>query len=98
MISKEPGLYKAGDRVWINKLFVMGDVTMEVVDLKNPFIATVKEVKERCSEPFGVPYVISLPKHITKKDNCANACYWETDIICKVEDEEDLFWKVWGDQ
>ena len=98
MISGNPGLYSKGDRVWINKLFVLGEITMEVVSLKDPIIASIKEVKERCSEPFGIPYIVDLPKTVLKKYNCAKVCYWESDILCKAEDEDDLFWKVWGDQ
>lgn len=98
MKSKDPGIYKVGDRIWIDKLFVLGEITMEVMDLKDPIIASIKEVKERCSEPFGIPYIVELPKAVLKKYNCAKVCYWESDILCKVDDEEELFWKVWGDQ
>ena len=98
MISNEPGIYRKGDKVWIDKVFVLGEITMEVVKLDKPVLATIKEVKERCSEPFGVPYVVLLPKPITEAYNCAKVCYWESDILYKHEDDEDFFWRVWGDQ
>lgn len=98
MNNDKPGLYLKGDRVWIDKLYVLGDITMEVVKLDNPIIAYIKEVKERCSEPFGIPYVVDLPKNITDNYNCAKVCYWESDIMFKADEEEELFWKVWGDQ
>lgn len=95
--DKKP-LYNKGDKVFINKLFVIGESTMEIKSLDEPVIATVAEVRQRCSEPFGIPYVLVLPDEISKSYNYAKVCYWETDIICKFEDEEELIWKVWGDQ
>ena len=91
-------MYSKGERVWIDTLFVVGETTMHIKKLVDPIIATVAEVRGSCSEPFGVPYILVLPDHILKTNNCAEVCYWETDIICKVEIEEELIWKVWGDQ
>ena len=98
MTKIEKQLYNKGDRVWINKLFVIGETTMESKNLIDPIIATVAEVRGKCSEPFGIPYLLVLPDYVLKTNDCAKVCYWETDIICKVENEEELIWKVWGDQ
>ena len=89
--------YRQGQKVWIDKIYVLGD-TLTAVKLKEPVIAEIKSVHQRCSEPFGVPYVLELPKEITDSHNCAKVCYWECDIMCKVDEEEELFWKIWGDQ
>tara|TARA_R110001592_G_scaffold120430_1_gene324642 strand:+ start:8239 stop:8532 length:294 start_codon:yes stop_codon:yes gene_type:complete len=97
-LNSKQHLYRKGDQVWINKLFVIGEVTMETKNLVDPIIATVAEVRKQCSEPFGFPYVLILPDSVYESNICAGVCYWETDIICKFEDEEDLIWKVWGDQ
>lgn len=97
MESKEKGLFREGQKVWINKVYVLGE-TLTSVKLKEPVIAEVKKVKQRCSEPFGVPYVLTLPEEITNEYNCAKVCYWESDIMCEVDEEEELFWKIWGDQ
>lgn len=88
--------YKEGQKVWINRIYVLQE-NLQTVQLKDPVVAEVKSVRERCSEPFGVPYVLTLPEEVTNKYNCAKVCYWESDIMCEV-DEEELFWKIWGDQ
>ena len=97
MNNKVKGLYEKGQQVYVNKLYILGE-TIEVKTLDTPIIAKIKEVHERCSEPFGVPYVLELPADITDKNNCAKVCYWESDILCKVEEDEELIWKIWGDQ
>ena len=90
-------LYKVGDRVFVGKIFDLKE-TIHVVNLENPVIAEVVVVGQKCSEPFGYPYTILLPLEIRERYNIAGVCYWETDILDKVETDEELFWKTWGDR
>jgi hypothetical protein len=89
--------YREGQKVWINRVYVLEE-TLKTVALKVPVIAEVKKVKQRCSEPFGTPYVLILPENITTVYSCAPICYWGSDIMCELDEEEELFWKIWGDQ
>lgn len=98
MINAEKPLYNKGDQVWIDQLFIIGEITMEIKKLVDPIIVTVAEVRGKCSDPFGYPYLLHMPEHILAANNCAKVCYWESDIICKFEDDDEFIWKVWGDQ
>ena len=93
-----PALYNVGDLVYIKEIYVLDDTTMHVRELDHMMIVKIEDVHERCSEPFGYPYVLKLPEEITEKYNCAKVCYWESDICGRYISDEDLFWQVWGDQ
>lgn len=90
-------LYSVGDRVLVESVYELRE-SLYVIKLERPVIAEVVIVGKKCSEPFGYPYTLRLSEEIRKKYNIAGVCYWETDILDKVEPDEDLFWQTWGDR
>ena len=87
-------LYTRGDYVLIEKLFVIED-SLRAKMLESPIVARVAENRGHTS--LGYAYVLTIPnEHVLP--NSAGVCYWESDILCKTEDPDELLWKIWGDQ
>ena len=81
--------YKVGDKVIISHDLNSNGMWINIP----PTIATVIKVKE-ITPTFGVPYVLEV------RGRRLSYCFWERDIDCKYEpenDEEEL-WKMWGDK
>jgi len=81
--------YKVGDKVVISHDLNSRGMWINIP----PTIATIVEVKE-ITPTFGVPYVLEVRG---KRLPC---CFWERDIDCKYNpaNDEEEFWKTWGDK
>ena len=94
MVNTPSPKYEPGDFVIIDEIFVI-DVTLVKLKLEKPI--AVRVVKNKGFTSLGYAYVLNIPEQ-HKPPNIAAVCYWESDIVCKTEDPDELLWRIWGDQ
>jgi hypothetical protein len=98
MLLVPPPKYQVDDQVLIKEIYVVDQQNgLTIVKLDKTYTACVE--KNKGSSSLGYSYVLDIDFANNKRpSNLAKVCYWEDNILTKIDIQDESFWKVWGER